>query len=123
MKRILFAFAISAALISCDTKQPGIPKGSLANGDAGRGKTLYQAHCSGCHGLSGKGDGPGAANINPKPIDHTNKQYMSKLSDEHIFTVIRRGGKEMGHPAMPPFPNLSDQEIIDLIAYMRELSK
>ena len=30
-----------------------------ASGDAvSRGRTLYAANCSGCHGLSGKGDGP-----------------------------------------------------------------
>jgi len=80
-------------------------------------------HCSGCHGETGKGDGPGAANINPKPIDHTDKQYMPSLSDQHLFTVVRKGGSTVGRNAMPPFPNLTDQEIKDLIAFMRSISR
>jgi mono/diheme cytochrome c family protein len=109
-------------LTGCDAKSDAIPKGSLTDGNSARGKVLYQQHCSGCHGESGQGDGPGAKNINPKPIDHTNRQYMASLDDRHLFTVVRRGGKDIGRPAMPPFPNLSDTEIKDLIAYMRSIS-
>jgi mono/diheme cytochrome c family protein len=109
-------------LAGCDAKSDAIPEGSLANGNSAQGKVLYQQHCSGCHGKSGKGDGPGAKNINPKPIDHTNGHYMSSLNDRYLFTVIRRGGKDIGRPAMPPFPNLSDSEIKDLIAFMRSIS-
>jgi cytochrome c oxidase cbb3-type subunit 3 len=122
LHRLFSAFALLILVASCDVKSDDIPKGALNDGEVARGKVLYQAHCSGCHGKEGKGDGPGAANINPKPIDHTNAQYMSALSDEHLFTVIRRGGKDVGRPAMPPFPNLSDQEIKDLIAFMRSIS-
>lgn len=119
--------------LGCDAKritddpqidgQGGIPQGSLADGDEVRGKALYLKHCSGCHGVEGRGDGPGAATINPKPNDHTNTQYMSSLSDQHLFSVVRRGGIEVGRKAMPPFPHLSDAEIKDLIAYMRSISK
>jgi mono/diheme cytochrome c family protein len=113
-------------LSGCEVKRtsddPGaIPQGSLSDGNRVQGKELYLKHCSGCHGEQGKGDGPGAANINPKPIDHTDKQYMSSLTDEHLFRVIRHGGAEFGRQAMPPFPHLSDQEIKDLIAYMRSI--
>ena len=122
VKRTLLLLGLIVLLSSCDAKSGEIPQGSLADGDAGQGSTLYKQHCSGCHGESGRGDGPGAKNINPKPIDHTNKQYMSALSDQHLFAVVRRGGKDVGRPAMPPFPNLSDDEIKDLIAYMRSIS-
>jgi cytochrome c1 len=120
--RLLALCIIICFACGCDVKSGEIPKGSLADGDATSGKQLYQQHCSGCHGESGRGDGPGAKNINPKPVDHTNKQYMSALSDQHLFAVVRRGGKDVGRPAMPPFPNLSDNEIKDLIAYMRSIS-
>lgn len=100
-----------------------LPQGALGDGNSSNGNVLYRQHCSGCHGETGKGDGPGAKNINPKPADHTNPQYMAALSDEHLFMVVRRGGAEVGRPAMPPFPNLSDSEIKDLIAYMRSISR
>ena len=32
-----------------------------------RGKELFQTHCVVCHGPGGKGDGPAAAGLNPKP--------------------------------------------------------
>jgi mono/diheme cytochrome c family protein len=129
--RLCLASVLSVLLLTlagCEVKRisddPGaIPQGALADGDEVHGKELYLKHCSGCHGEQGKGDGPGAANINPKPIDHTNKQYMSSLNDQHLFAVIRRGGAEFGRQAMPPFPHLSDEEIKDLIAHMRSISQ
>ena len=110
-------------LASCNASSGEIPQGSLADGDAASGKVLFVEHCSGCHGQIGKGDGPGAANINPKPKDLTDQQYMSSLSDQHLFTVIRKGGSPVGRNAMPPFPNLTDEQIKDLIAYMRSISR
>lgn len=35
------------------------------------GKKLYQTYCTGCHGISGKGDGPAAKTLPVKPADHT----------------------------------------------------
>ena len=32
-----------------------------------RGKNLFKTYCSACHGLEGRGDGPAAAGLNPKP--------------------------------------------------------
>ena len=40
-------------------------------GDAKAGKTKYDANCVGCHGATGKGDGPAASASNPKPGDMT----------------------------------------------------
>src|SRR5262245_37266882 len=72
--------------------------------DAEQGKKLYGQFCASCHGQSGKGDGAAAAALNPKPRDHTDKEYMSKLSDEDIFKVIKNGGASVGKsPLMPPW--------------------
>ncbi len=120
--RVLSVLTFALLATGCDVRSGEIPQGSLADGDSVKGRVLYQQHCSGCHGESGKGDGPGAKNINPKPIDHTNAQYMAGLSDRHLFAVVQRGGKDVGRPAMPPFPNLSDEEIKHLIAFMRSMS-
>ena len=48
------------------------------------GKTLYQAYCSPCHGDKGKGDGPAAASLNPKPADHTSEMVQAE-SDGAIY--------------------------------------
>jgi mono/diheme cytochrome c family protein len=34
-----------------------------------RGRTIYLQSCAACHGISGKGDGAGAATIRPAPPD------------------------------------------------------
>ena len=87
-----------------------------------RGHSEYMNTCSPCHGAGGKGDGPAAAALNPKPRDHTNGAYMDKLSNAHIFKVIRYGGSMFGYPTMPAQPNLSDDDVKALVAYVRTLS-
>jgi mono/diheme cytochrome c family protein len=93
--------------------------------DVEQGKKLYGQFCVTCHGQSGKGDGPGAAALNPKPRDHTDKEYMSKLSDDDLLKVIKNGGASIGKsPLMPPWgASLKDDQIQDIIAYVRTLSK
>jgi cytochrome c oxidase cbb3-type subunit 3 len=91
--------------------------------DVDEGKKLYGQFCVSCHGQSGKGDGPAAAALNPKPRDHTDKELMSKLSDEDMLKVIKNGGVSVGKsPLMPPWgASLKDDQIKDVIAYIRTL--
>jgi mono/diheme cytochrome c family protein len=93
--------------------------------DAEQGKKLYGQFCVTCHGESGKGDGAAAAALNPKPRDHTDKEYMSKMSDDDMLKVIKNGGASVGKsPLMPPWgASLKDDQIQDIIAYVRTLSK
>ena len=91
--------------------------------DAEQGKKIYNepGRCASCHGPSGKGDGPLAANLPVKPRDHTDREYMSQLSDEDLFKVIKGGGTAIGKsPLMPP-SGLKDEQISDVIAYVRAL--
>ncbi|MBH0177281.1 MAG: c-type cytochrome [Nitrospira sp.] len=37
-----------------------------------RGNVIYKEYCSQCHGATGKGDGPAASGLEPKPAIHTN---------------------------------------------------
>ena len=87
-----------------------------------KGKSIYQLSCASCHGSMGKGDGPAAIALNPKPRDHTNGAYMDKLSNAHLFYVIRNGGVAYGYPTMPAQPNLSEEEIKEVVAFVRSLS-
>jgi cytochrome c oxidase cbb3-type subunit 3 len=91
--------------------------------DAEQGKKLYGQFCASCHGQSGKGDGPAAAALNPKPRDHTDKEYMTHMSDADMLKVIKNGGASIGKsPLMPPWgPSLKDDQIQDIIAYIRTL--
>ena len=93
-------------------------------GDPKTGKSKYDANCVGCHGATGKGDGAAAAALNPKPQDHTNGKVMNALSDKYLFDIIKEGGAAMKKAAFMPASNkkLSDQEISDIVAYIRSLA-
>lgn len=92
--------------------------------EVAKGKEKYLQVCAACHGADGKGDGPAAANLPLKPQDHTNGKTMNALTDDDLFKVIKNGGSAVGKsPFMPPMgTQLSDQEVRDVIAYVRTLA-
>jgi mono/diheme cytochrome c family protein len=100
-----------------------VPEGNL-RGNVGNGRELYAVYCTTCHGPSGKGDGPAAVALQPPPANHTNAAYMGTLSDAHVYTVISKGAAAVGKsPLMVPWgPVLSDPQIRDVLAYVRQLS-
>ena len=102
-----------------------LPTVVLAQGSPAKGKEIYAKQCAGCHGPAGKGDGPAAAAINPKPADFTNKAHMTALKEQYLFDLIQKGGAAVGKsPLMTPFGSrLKDEEIRDVIAYVRSLAK
>ena len=92
-----------------------------AEGDAAEGKAQFQNICASCHGPEGKGDGVAAAALDPKPRDLGSAEIMSKITDEHMFKVIKEGGAAVGlSPMMAAWGGvLNDQQIWDIIAYIR----
>lgn len=95
---------------------------AAGRGDPERGRALYQYGCQVCHGDRGRGDGPAAKNFDPRPRDLTDARYMQGLSDDYLFRVIKMGGGPFGKPNMPAWGALlEDEEILDLVAYLRTL--
>jgi mono/diheme cytochrome c family protein len=88
-----------------------------------RGRDIYKANCVACHGESGKGDGPGAGVLKPPPRDHTDREYMIKLSDKEIADTIQMGGAIKGKPLMPSHPQLRGDDLAAIVAYVRSLSE
>ena len=97
----------------------------IPTGDASRGAALYTDYCGACHGKTGKGDGPIAMAYQPRPRDLTDRAHLSQRKDRDLYNVISRGGGAVDRsPTMPGWGAvLAPQEIWDLVAYIRQLSK
>lgn len=96
-----------------------------AKGDPKNGKAKYMENmrCSACHGEMGKGDGPAAVALNPKPRNYTDCNEMGKRSDADLFKVIKEGGPAVKlSPLMIAFgAQLNDKEIWDIVAFIRSI--
>ena len=61
------------------------------------GKEIYNAHCVSCHGISGKGDGSKAANLNNSPADFTTNAFQNQTDGALLYKIY------FGHKDMPSF--------------------
>lgn len=115
MKKII-AIAVAAGLMAP----------VVAGAQSGEnGKKVYTAKCVSCHGEKGDGNGPAGKALKPKPTDFTDEKAMSGKADEELIKVTKEGGKAVGKsPLMAAFGGqLKDEEIKDLVAYVRTFAK
>jgi mono/diheme cytochrome c family protein len=81
------------------------------------GKKVFAQNCVVCHGETGKGNGPAAAGLHPKPAD-LGGPALSKQTDGALFWKV-----EQGHGSMPSFKStLTDKQVWDVVNYVRSLS-
>jgi cytochrome c oxidase cbb3-type subunit III len=105
-------------------KRPKTPSHDRITGNAARGKTLYERHCTSCHGAHGEGGhGTGVTLSRPRsaPIlapALNNPGFLAAASDALIKTTLVNGRE--GTP-MRSFlkQGLKERDINDIVAYVR----
>lgn len=123
MKKIGMVRAMVVSLIAVGFLLGAISSSQAANIE--EGKTHYNKLCVKCHGDSGKGDGTVAKKLDLKMRDYTDKAAMAKLTDDYMVKITKIGGKALEKsPKMRGYEKkLTDEQIKDLIAYIRTFSK
>jgi mono/diheme cytochrome c family protein len=83
------------------------------------GKQTYDTECAACHGPQGKGDGPGAGALNPKPVNFADKAFMQTIPIDCHFYRVNEGVAQTG---MPPWKSLGADTIWKVLIYERSFS-
>jgi len=105
------------AFLRGNTKiSPDYDESYQAKGDINKGKYLFERNCSGCHGIKGEGkQAPAIAN----PV------FEDSATDAYIKSTVmlgRHGTKMRGFSkSSPAFPVLVEEEVTDIITYIRTL--
>lgn len=84
-----------------------------------KGKTTFSTTCASCHGADGKGDGVAGATLNPKPRNfHELTGWKNGTTLTAMYLTLEKGIPNTG---MASFSNLSPEDRLDIIAYIRTL--
>lgn len=82
------------------------------------GRALYRENCMACHGERGRGDGPSAVGLDPRPADLV--LHVPQHTDGELFYMISRG---MPNSAMPAWRSLlTERERWDIVHYLHVLA-
>jgi disulfide bond formation protein DsbB len=103
---------------------PIIAEEAAPAADLAAGKTMFASTCSACHGPAGEGV-PGLGK------DMTASEFISEKSDNELIEFLKVG-RDPSDPlnstgvAMPPKggnPALSDEDLRNIVAFVRTLQK
>ncbi|MEA3337072.1 MAG: cytochrome c [Chloroflexota bacterium] len=97
---------------------------SLPAGDSAAGQEQFATACVACHGPGGEG----VPNLGK---DMTTSEFIAGLSDAELLEFVKKG-RPISDPLsttgvdMPPKggnPALTDEQLMDIIAFMRSIQK
>jgi mono/diheme cytochrome c family protein len=117
-------------VITREALKPAPPAGDQFMLSAGEnlkhGRRLYMEHCMHCHGVSGDGNGPTAPYLNPLPRDYRlgvfkfkSTKPPEKITRDDLARTIKYG---IPGTYMPSFLLLTEDELHDIIEYVRWLA-
>lgn len=105
--------------VPAPTPLPAIPP---APPSPERGAALYTEKCAACHGDSGQGDGPDAAQLAGQGVTVAalaSAEVANPATPQRWYNMVTNGNIQR---FMPPFKSLTDQERWDVVAYALTLS-
>ena len=109
----LASFTLGAGLLALYALPAGADQGP---DPAVQGKKLYTARCLICHGREGDGQGPAGEAMRPPPTDFSSQVFWRDARPAKIKSDTRDG---IPGSAMRPFPDLSDEDLDALLAYIQ----
>lgn len=131
---VSFIFSINAHLIAQDSPlseneadvqetvqgpEESNVEAEASGGDAAAGKELFNTLCAACHKLDGNSIGPALRGVGERRDSEwlhqwiKNSQALIASGDEQAVAIFN----EYNQVAMPPFPQLSDSDIDNILAY------
>ena len=104
------------------------PPGAALGSDRPLGERIYARRCTVCHGPDGRGNGPAAPSMIPRPRDFTLARFKYKSTagddpptDEDLRRVVTRG---LNASAMPSFSDLlTENEIGAVVEQVKRLAQ
>ena len=120
----LLSGSLALGLAACGGGATPIPTPAGPVGDAAKGQALFATTCTACHGL----DGTGVAGLGK---DLTTSTFLAEQSDAELLAFIKTG-RPASDPLnttgvdMPPRggnPALTDQDLADIISFLRSIHK
>lgn len=113
--------AVCSALTAALIKEMNLVIFPRVGPDLANGERLFSENCVSCHGALGKGDGPAADTLNPKPRDFTDPEHLQAYAPHQFFQAISFG---VEGTAMPAFAeSFTNEEQWDLAFYLMTLRR
>jgi disulfide bond formation protein DsbB len=121
---ILFGAAGACVWIFSDSGSGGAPALAADPARAAHGQTLFAQSCATCHGIAAQG-------LPHQGADLRHSRFVSQRSDKGLIEFLRAGRtpsdpESVMRLPMPPRggnPNLSDQNLVDIVAYLRTVQQ
>jgi len=96
-----------------------VPVAPKAAPNLTRGRQLFEAQCSSCHGLGGAGDGPAARGLDPPPVAFTDVDRARERSPFSYYQIITQG---VQGTSMAGFASLAETDRWALAFYASTLA-
>lgn len=128
MRKLVFLFTLAMVLAlllaACGGGDESSSEPAASQGDAAAGEPLFQGTCAACHGSDAKG----LPNLGK---DMTTSTFIASSSDDELLAFVKVG-RPVSDPDnttgvdMPPKggnPALTDEQLLDIIAYIRTVQE